>query len=105
MNDSEERYNAILTPFVIGKLVEHNSRLRINDNTLIALVLYFIDNSHCGLDWTSQKKLYSLPRYQLTKTQLNTVLNQIKQRPNGVRWQELIQSHLQVVSREGESSK
>lgn len=49
-----------MSPYIIGKLVEHNSRLRINDNSLIALVLYFIDDQHCGLDWTTQKRLYTL---------------------------------------------
>lgn len=95
----EDRYNAILTPFIIGKLVEHNARLRIRDNELVALVLYYIDDLHCGLDWTTQKKLYKLPRYQLTKKQLNIILGQISHAPNGSRWQSLINDNLQVISK------
>lgn len=96
--EDNKRYNAILSPYIIGKLVEHNSRLRINDNSLIALVLYYIDSQHCGLDWTTQKRLYTLPRYQLTKKQLLIVSNQLSQSPNGLRWRELIKEHLQEVS-------
>ena len=95
----EDRYNAILTPFIIGKLVEHNAILRIRDNELVALVLYYIDDLHCGLDWTTQKKLYKLPRYQLTKKQLNIILGQISHAPNGSRWQSLINDNLQVISK------
>ena len=95
----EDRYNAILTPFIIGKLVEHNARLRIRDNELVALVLYYIDDLHCGLDWTTQKKLYKLPRYQLNKKQLNIILSQISHAPNGSRWQSLINDNLQVISK------
>ena len=95
----EDRYNAILTPFIIGKLVEHNARLRIHDNELVALVLYYIDDLHCGLDWTTQKKLYKLPRYQLTKKQLNIILGQISHAPNGSRWPSIINEHLQVINK------